>query len=101
MQDSKGYLTATDVLEDIKTRLQEKSQDDMSVLLKIFHDLKSLDAYRMSPHDASRWLIQPQTKKEKRFEGFVTRYGFDRGFTRGFLAGFGVCALFSLVTKFG
>jgi len=73
----------------------------MALLLKLFGDLKTLDTNRMSPSDASRWLIQEQTNKEKRLEQFVSQIGFNRGFGRGFLVGFGICAFLALIMRYG
>jgi hypothetical protein len=101
MQSPERYLRTGEVLDGIRARLNETSQDDMTLLLKIFGDLKGLDANRMSPHDAARWLAQKQTEKEKRFETFVLGVGFDRGLVRGFLIGFGACAFLALLMTHG
>jgi hypothetical protein len=101
MQDSGRYQTASEVLDGIRAQLREKSHDEMALLLKLFGDLKTLDTNRMSPSDASRWLIQEQTNKEKRLEQFVSQIGFNRGFGRGFLVGFGICAFLALIMRYG
>jgi hypothetical protein len=101
MQDSTRYQPASEILDHIRSQLKEKPQDDMALLLKIFRDLKTIDASRMSPHDASRWLIQEQTPKERSFEQFVRKVGFNSGFGRGFLVGFAVCAFLALTMKYG
>jgi len=100
MQDSRRYQTASEVLDSIRAQLREKSSDDMTLLLKIFAGLKSLDTNRMSPRDAARWLIQEQTKKEARFEEFVTQMGFNKGFWQGFLFGFAICACLGLAMRY-
>jgi hypothetical protein len=101
MESPRHYLSAGEVLDGIRARLLDEPQDDMTLLLKIYGDLKEVDANRMSPRDASRWLIQKQTEKEKRFEDFVLGIGFDRGLVRGFLIGFSACAFLVLLMTHG
>jgi hypothetical protein len=101
MQDSIRYQPASEILDHIRSQLKEKPQDDMTLLLKIFGDLKTIDVSRLSPHDASRWLIQEQTPRERSFERLVRQAGFNSGFGRGFLVGFAVCAFAALTMKYG
>jgi hypothetical protein len=61
MQDPSRYQTASEVLDCIRTRLSEPSQDDLTLLLNSFGDQK-LNVETMSPRDEARLLIQEQTK---------------------------------------
>jgi hypothetical protein len=101
MQDSIRYQPASEILDRIRSQLKEKPQDDMVLLLKIFRELKTIDVSRLSPYDASRWLIQEQTPKERKLEQFIRQIGFNHGFGRGFLVGFAVCAFLALTMQYG
>ena len=90
--EPRRYSSAREVLDRIREQIKEKSQDDMTLLLRIFKDLKSLDTNNMSPRDASRWMVQEETKQEKRIIELATQMGFNRGIKSGFFIGFILCA---------
>ena len=100
MSTSIQYQPVSEILDGLRAQLADRSHDDIHLLVKIYTGLKNLDTDHLSPYDASHWLIQPQTKKEKRLEDFVTQIGFDRGLICGFLIGFGVCALVALAMRY-
>jgi hypothetical protein len=85
------YETAGEVLDSIREQLKEESLDDMTLLLKIFKDLKTLDTNKLSPREASRWMIQKETKQEKRIIELATQVGFNSGFAAGLFGGFILC----------
>ena len=90
--DLRRYSSAGEVLDRIREQIKEKPQDDMTLLLKIFKDLKNLDTNSMSPRDASRWVIQEETKQEKRITELATQMGFNRGMKSDFFIGCILCA---------
>src|ERR1700688_1186456 len=85
------YRTAGDVLNGLREQLRERTHDDMTLLLKIFKDLKTLDTNKMSPHDAAHWMIQEETKQEKRITELATQAGFNRGLVAGLFGGIILC----------
>ena len=86
------YSSAGEVLDRIREQIKEKPQDEMTLLLKIFKDLKNLDANNMSPREASLWMVHEETKQEKRITELATQIGFNRGIKSGFFIGFILCA---------
>ena len=65
----------------------------MTLLLSIFQRLKTLDTNKLSPRDAARWMIQPETEQEKRVSELAKQLGFNQGIKFGFFVGIGVCIL--------
>jgi len=98
--EPRRYISAGEVLDNIREQIKEKPQDDMTLLLKIFKDLKSLDTNKMSPRDASRWMIQEEMKQEKRIAELATKMGFNRGLKSGFFIGFILCAFIAALILF-
>lgn len=101
MNSSTRYQSVSEILDSIRTQLADKTHDDIHLLLKIFTDLKNLDTNRLSPYDASHWLIQKPTEREARSEQFAIQVGFNKGFISGFLIGFATCAFIALAIKYG
>jgi hypothetical protein len=94
------YQSPSEILDNIRAQLADKTHGDIHLLVKIFTDLKDLNANRLSPYDASHWLIQKQTEREAHLEAFTIQVGFNKGFMLGFLIGFAVCAFVALEMKF-
>ena len=95
--EPRRYSSAGEVLDRIREQIKEKPQDDMTLLLQIFKDMKSLDTKNMSPRDASRWMIQEETKQEKRITELADQMGFNRGIKSGFFIGFILCAFIAVL----
>lgn len=88
-------LTATAVLDRIRTELNAPAADDMQLLLKIARDLAALDGQRWSPADAAAWTARPETYRELTLTALARQRGFKLGLLSGFLAGFVLTALFA------
>jgi hypothetical protein len=101
MNDSMRYQSPSEILDNIRAQLTNKPNDNIHLLVKIFTDLKNLDANRLCPYDASHWAIQEQTQREARLEEFTIQVGFNKGFVLGFLIGFAICAFIALRMKSG
>jgi hypothetical protein len=101
VNNSTRYQSVSEILDNIRAQLTDRAHDDIHLLVKIFNDLKNIDAYRLSPYDASHWLIQKPTERAIRSEQFVRQVGFNSGFGIGFLVGFAVCAFLALTMKYG
>ena len=90
-----GGLTATAVLDRLRTELNEPAADDMKLLLKISRDLGALDGQRWSPADADAWEDRPETAREHSRASLGRQTGFKFGLMVGFPVGFVLCALFA------
>jgi hypothetical protein len=101
VNNSIQYKSPSEIINTIRAQLADKTHDDIHFLVKIFTDLKNLDADRLSPYDASHWLIQKQTEREARLEEFTIQVGFNKGIVLGFLLGFVVCAFIAVILKSG
>jgi hypothetical protein len=96
MTNSPSYQPVSEILDRIRAQLADETHDDIHLLVAIFTDLKHLNTNRLSPYDASYWLIQKPTEREMRVEKLAIGIGFKRGLRLGFIIGFAICAFVAL-----
>jgi hypothetical protein len=85
-------LTAGKILDSIREQLRGKPDNDMDLLLRLFKDISDFDFSRMSPRDASRWMMREETARESSLVKLATQVGFRQGAKAGFIVGFFLCA---------